>query len=231
MFVGMHWDQMTATPDELRKHATRLRRGVGQIGILEAILSAAEGPWLGAMDADGRGTAELRMHLAGRYRVKAVVTSAGKLSSVQLIAPVDGRDHEHVLSTKPALRRGWDDDTPMPKQPKWLDYLVEWVRRSSTDVDRRSVLEWHLEGADRRLAFMNETIDSLRESLAEREQLRDELAGEVAGLRAELDSLANAGTGTLSTEPRDDAPTEHPDGDSHTAGSPGAAAADPTTPA
>ncbi|OBA41965.1 hypothetical protein A5780_35615 [Nocardia sp. 852002-20019_SCH5090214] len=190
MFVGMHWDQMTATTEELRKRATRLRRGVGQLGILESILSAAHGPWLGAMDADGRGTAELRMHLAGRYRVTAVVTSAGKLSLIQLHAPTaDGGDSERVLSPKPALRRGWNDDEPMPKQPQWLDFLVEWVGSASTDVDRRSVLEWHLEGADRRLAAMNETIESLRLSLAEREELRDEVAAEVDRLRAELDSL------------------------------------------
>ncbi|WP_227981639.1 hypothetical protein [Nocardia spumae] len=185
----MHWDQMTATPDELRKRATRLRRGVGQLGILESILNVAEGPWQGAMDADGRGTAELRMHLAGRYRVTAVVTSAGKLSLIQLNTPEPGRDSELVLSAKPALRRGWDEDRPMPKQPQWLDYLVEWVRAASTDVDRRSVLEWHLERADRRLAAMNETIESLRLSLTEREQLRDELAAEVAELRTEWESL------------------------------------------
>ncbi len=189
MFVGMHWDQMTATPDELRKRATRLRRGVGQLGILESIITAAEGPWLGAMDADGRGTAELRMHLAGRYRVTAVVTSAGKLSLVQLHEPGARSERERVLSPKPALRRGWNDDEPMPKQPQWLEYLLDWVRRASTDVDRRSVLEWHLEGADRRLAAMNETIESLRLSLSEREELRDELAAEVARLRAELEAL------------------------------------------
>ncbi|NKY87405.1 hypothetical protein [Nocardia veterana] len=185
----MHWDQMTATPDELRKRATRLRRGVGQLGILESIITAAEGPWLGAMDADGRGTAELRMHLAGRYRVTAVVTSAGKLSLVQLHEPGARSERERVLSPKPALRRGWNDDEPMPKQPQWLEYLLDWVRRASTDVDRRSVLEWHLEGADRRLAAMNETIESLRLSLSEREELRDELAAEVARLRAELEAL------------------------------------------
>lgn len=189
MFVGMHWDQMSATPDELRKRATRLRRGVGQIGILESILSAAQGPWLGVMDADGRGTAELRMHLAGRYRVTAVVTSAGKLSLVQMHAPGSGTDSERVISPKSALRRGWTEEQPMPKQPKWLDYLVEWVRTASTDVDRRSVLQWHLEGADRRLAGMNETIDSLRLSLTEREEIRDELAAEITELRTELDSL------------------------------------------
>ncbi|MEV5651168.1 hypothetical protein AB0L57_23210 [Nocardia sp. NPDC052254] len=188
----MHWDQMTATPDELRKRATRLRRGVGQIGILESILSAAEGPWLGAMDADGRGTAELRMHLAGRYRVTAVVTSAGKLSMVALSTPAPGRDHERVLSLKPALRKGWDDGEPMPKQPRWLDYLVDWVRAASTDVDPRAVLAWHLDGADRRLAAMNETIESLRLSLSEREQLRDEVAAEVTRLRTELDALGPA---------------------------------------
>lgn len=192
MFEGMHWDQMTATPDELRKRATRLRRGVGQIGILESILSAAEGPWLGAMDADGRGTAELRMHLAGRYRVTAVVTSAGKLSMVALSTPAPGRDHERVLSLKPALRKGWDDGEPMPKQPRWLDYLVDWVRAASTDVDPRAVLAWHLDGADRRLAAMNETIESLRLSLSEREQLRDEVAAEVTRLRTELDALGPA---------------------------------------
>ncbi len=192
MFEGMHWDQMTATPDELRKRATRLRRGVGQIGLLESILSAAEGPWLGAMDADGRGTAELRMHLAGRYRVTAVVTSAGKLSMVALSTPAPGHDHERVLSLKPALRKGWEDDEPMPKQPQWLDYLVDWVRSASTDVDPRAVLAWHLDGADRRLAAMDETIESLRLSLSEREQLRDEVAAEVTRLRTELDALGPA---------------------------------------
>src|SRR6266567_9354668 len=113
----MHWDQMTATPDDLRKRATRLRRGVGQLGVLESIIEVADGPWLGAMDADGRGTAELRMHLAGRYRLTTVVTSAGKLSLVQLHAPAAA---DRVLSTKPALRQGWTDSEPMPKQPDWL---------------------------------------------------------------------------------------------------------------
>ncbi|MBF6172030.1 hypothetical protein [Nocardia blacklockiae] len=183
----MHWDQMTATADDLRKRATRLRRGVGQLGVIESILDAATGPWLGAMDADGRGTAELHMHLAGRYRITAVVTSAGKLTLVQLQTP--GPEPERVLSAKPALRRGWDAPEEMPKQPEWLDYVVEWVAKASADVDRRAVVEWHLKGADRKLAAMNDTIDSLRLSLREREQLRDDLAAEVAGLRTELESL------------------------------------------
>lgn len=185
----MHWDQMTATSDDLRKRATRLRRGVGQLGVIESIIDAATGPWLGAMDADGRGTAELRMHLAGRYRLTAVVTSAGKLNLVQMQTPEPGA--ERVLSSKPALRRGWEPPEEMPKQPDWLDYVVEWVAKASADVDRRAVIEWHLVGADRKLAAMNDTIDSLRVSLLEREQLRDELAVEVAELRSELDSLGS----------------------------------------
>ncbi|MEG8183811.1 hypothetical protein [Nocardia terpenica] len=183
----MHWDQMTATTEDLRKRATRLRRGIGQLGVLESIISAADGPWLGAMDADGRGTAELRMHLAGRYRLTAVVTSAGKLNLVQMNTPTDD---ERVLSGKPALRRGWDDAEPMPKQPEWLEYVVAWVKSASHDVDRRAVLEWRLEGADRKLTTMNDTIESLRASLTEREQLRDEVAAEVAQLRADLAALA-----------------------------------------
>jgi hypothetical protein len=182
----MHWDQMSATPDELRKRATRLRRGVGQLGILESIIEVADGPWLGAMDADGRGTAELRMHLAGRYRLTAVVTSAGKLSLVQLHSPSAA---ERVLSTKPALRQGWTDAEPMPKQPAWLDYVIDWVSTASADVNRRTVIEWQLRGADRRLAAMDDTIEGMRTSLLEREQLRDELAAEIGQLRSELDSL------------------------------------------
>ncbi|WP_156959615.1 hypothetical protein [Nocardia sp. BMG51109] len=180
---------MTATPDDLRKRATRLRRGVGQLGMIEAIIDAATGPWLGAMDADGRGTAELRMHLAGRYRLTAVVTSAGKLNLVQMQTPAAGPGAERVLSSKPQLRRGWEPPESMPKQPDWLDHVVDWVARASADVDRRAVIEWHLTGTDRKLAAMDDTIDSLRVSLREREQLRDELAAEVAELRAELESL------------------------------------------
>ncbi len=181
----MHWDQMTATPDDLRKRATRLRRGVGQLGVLEAIIDGAYGPWLGAMDADGRGTAELRMHLAGQYRITAVVTSAGKLNLVQLADP----NIEKVLSNKPALRRGWSDDEPMPKQPDWIEYVVSWVENASSHVDRRAVIAWRLDGADRRLAAMDDTIESLRASLLEREQLRAVLAAEIAELRGELDAL------------------------------------------
>ncbi|MCM6772041.1 hypothetical protein NDR87_02890 [Nocardia sp. CDC159] len=179
---------MTATPDDLRKRATRLRRGVGQLGVLEAIIDAAYGPWLGVMDADGRGTAELRMHLAGQYRITAVVTSAGKLSLVQLTDP----DTERVLSAKPSLRQGWTDTDRMPKQPDWIEYVVSWVENASTHVDRRAVLAWRLAGADRRLAAMDETIENLRASLLEREQLRTTLAAEVAELRAELESLPAA---------------------------------------
>ena len=185
----MHWDQMTATPEELRKSATRLRRGVGQLGMIEAMIDAATGPWLGTMEADGRGTAELRMHLAGRYRLTAVVTSTGKLNLVQMQTPTTDSATEQVLSTKPALRRGWDPPESMPKQPDWLDHVVAWVARASADVDRRAVIEWHLTGADRKLDAMNDTIDSLRASLREREEQRDEWAAEVAQLRAELASL------------------------------------------
>lgn len=213
----MHWDQMTATPDDLRKRATRLRRGVGQLGIIEAILDAAYGPWLGVMDADGRGTAELRMHLAGRYRLTAVVTSAGKLSMVQLHAPTVG---ERVISGKPALRQGWDETVPMPKQPDWLDYVIDWVGAASADVDRRTVIAWQLEGADRRLAAMDDTLEGMRASLAEREQIRDELAAEIDRLRTEFDSLPerSADTGnpagemeTITPEIRcEDIPAETP---------------------
>ncbi|WP_067890162.1 hypothetical protein [Nocardia vaccinii] len=195
----MHWDQMTATPDDLRKRATRLRRGVGQLGIIEAILDAAYGPWLGVMDADGRGTAELRMHLAGRYRLTAVVTSAGKLSLVQMHAPTVG---ERVISGKPALRQGWDETVTMPKQPDWLDYVIDWVGAASADVDRRTVIAWQLEGADRRLAAMDDTLEGMRASLAEREQIRHELATEIDRLRTEFDSLPerSADTNDLPTE-------------------------------
>ncbi|MFF0490213.1 hypothetical protein ACFYTQ_14435 [Nocardia sp. NPDC004068] len=178
----MHWDQMTATPEELRKRAGRLRRGVGQLGMLEALLDSAYGPWLGAMDADGRGTAELRMHLAGRYRITAVVTSAGKLTLVTLVE----NDSERVLSTKPALRRGWTDTDPMPKQPDWIEYTVAWLEDVSTRVDQHAVLSWRLEGATRRLAAMDDTLESLRASLREREHHRETLAREITHLRTEL---------------------------------------------
>lgn len=200
----MHWDQMTATPDDLRKRATRLRRGVGQLGVIESILDAADGPWLGVMDADGRGTAELRMHLAGRYRLTAVVTSAGKLSLVQMHAPAVG---ERVISNKPALRQGWDDAVTMPKQPAWLDYVIDWVGAASADVDRRTVIAWQLEGADRRLAAMDDTLDGMRASLAEREQLREELAAEIHHLRTEFDALPETPAGTPDL-PAHDRPAE-----------------------
>ncbi|MQY21892.1 hypothetical protein [Nocardia macrotermitis] len=198
----MHWDQMTATPDDLRKRATRLRRGVGQLGVIESILDAADGPWLGVMDADGRGTAELRMHLAGRYRLTAVVTSAGKLSLIQMHAPTVG---ERVISGKPALRQGWDENVTMPKQPEWLDYVIDWVGRASADVDRRTVIAWQLEGADRRLAAMDDTLEGMRASLAEREQLRDELATEIHHLRTEFATLPEPPTATT-----DSVVTDHP---------------------
>lgn len=182
----MHWDQMSATPDDLLERATRGRRTAGQLGVLASIVEAAEGPWLGALDADGRGAAELRMHLAGRYRLTAVVTSAGKFDLVQMnSAP----GVERVLSLKPSVRRGWNSDEPMPKQPEWLDYVVEWVGSASSEVDRRAVVEWRLQGADRKLAAMHDTVENLRASLREREQLRDELAAEVAALRTELETL------------------------------------------
>ncbi|MFQ6396081.1 hypothetical protein ACLMAJ_21740 [Nocardia sp. KC 131] len=177
---------MTATPQELIERVTRVRRPAGQLGVLESIITAAEGPWLGTMDADSRGAAELKMHLAGRYRLTAVVTSAGKLNLVQMNAPTSGQGAERVLSSKPAARR-WVTSEEMPKQPEWLGYVVEWVRIASADVDHRAVLEWRLEGSSQKLAAMTDTIDSLRAGLLEREQLRDELAAEVAELRAELE--------------------------------------------
>lgn len=185
----MHWDQMTDTPEDLRRRATRLRRGMGQLGVLESIIDSAQGPWLGTMDADGRGTAELRMHLAGRYRVAAAVTSAGKLSLVHISDLTRGRKGERVLSGKTLLRKGWTDTEPMPKQPEWLEYVVSWVENVSGEVDRRLVVEWQLTGADRRLASLNDTIEGMRASLDEQEQVRDQLATEVAALRSELESL------------------------------------------
>ncbi|NNH76006.1 hypothetical protein HLB23_40200 [Nocardia uniformis] len=178
---------MTDTPDDLRRRATRLRRGVGQLGVLESVIDAAEGPWLGAMDADGRGAAELRMHLVGRYRLTVVVSNVGKLNHVQMTTP----SGEWVLSSKTLLRRGWTDTVKMPKQSEWLNYVVDWVTDTSGAVDRRAVIEWRLIGADRLLANMNDTIDSVRANLLEREEVRDELAAEVAGLRAELETLGS----------------------------------------
>lgn len=186
----MHWDQMTATPEDLRERATRVRRGVGQLGVLEAIIDAAAGPWLGAMDTDGRGAADLRLHLAGRYRLNVVVTSAGKIDLVQMNGPAP--EDERVLSSKPSLRRGWDAPAEMPKQPDWLDHVASWVLNANDAVDRRAMLEWRLGGADRKLAAVHDTVESLRTSLLEREQLRDELAAEVAELRAELESLSGS---------------------------------------
>ncbi|MEV6276033.1 hypothetical protein [Nocardia sp. NPDC051832] len=175
---------MTATTEKLRTRTTRLRSGAGQTGVLESILEAADGPWLGDLDVDGRGTAELRMHLAGCYRFAAVVTSAGKLSEVRMT----DTDGDRTLSTKLANRRGWDTEK-MPKPPTWLDYALNWVSTASLSVDRRAVIEWHLTGADRRLAGMDDTIDSMRASLHEREHLRAQLAAEIAALRAEMDAL------------------------------------------
>ncbi len=185
----MHWDQMTASPDELHERANRVRRAAGQLGVLESIITAAQGPWLGALDADGKGAAELKMHLAGRYRLTAVVTSAGKLNLVQMHSPAAGQAGDRVLSPKVSVRRGWDGDEEMPKQPEWLDYVVGWVRTASDDVDRRAVIEWRLGGADQKLAAMNDTIDSLLASLQERQALRDELADEIGSLREELRAL------------------------------------------
>lgn len=179
---------MTATPGALRTAAARLRRGVGQLEILAAIIEAADGPWLGAMDSDGRGTAELRMHLAGKYRFTAVVTSAGKLSLAELNSPGRGKRAELVLSTKAAQRKGWDAHKDMPKPQEWVDYVVGWVRAASAAVGRRDVVEWLLRGADQRLAAMNDSVEAMRAALAEREQMRDELAAEVAELRAELEA-------------------------------------------
>ncbi|WP_327145774.1 hypothetical protein [Nocardia sp. NBC_01327] len=180
---------MSDTPDDLRRRATRLRRGVGQLGVLESIIDAAEGPWLGAMDADGRGAAELRMHLAGHYRLHVVVTSAGKLSLVHVNTLAQGTAGERIFSNKMALRRGWDEKETMPKQPQWLHYVVTWVKAVSSEVDRPAVLAWMLAGADRNLAAVEDVIENLRASLAEQEQLRDERAAEVAGLQAELETL------------------------------------------
>ncbi|WP_297626095.1 hypothetical protein [Nocardia sp.] len=180
---------MSDTPDDLRRRATRLRRGVGQLGVLESIIDAAEGPWLGAMDADGRGAAELRMHLAGHYRLHVVVTSAGKLSLVHVNTLAQGTTGERIFSNKMALRRGWDEKETMPKQPQWLHYVVTWVKAVSSEVDRPAVLGWMLAGADRNLAAVEDVIDNLRASLAEQEQLRDERAAEVAELQAELEAL------------------------------------------
>ncbi|MFF2550856.1 hypothetical protein ACFVUS_07630 [Nocardia sp. NPDC058058] len=179
---------MRDTPEDLRKRATRLRRGIGQLGILESIIEAAEGPWLGAMDADGRGAAELRMHLAGKYRLLVVVTSAGKISLVHVNSLVKGGDGEKILSTKTALRKGWDAEK-MPKPQEWVEYAVRWVSDVSGEVDRRDVVEWLLSGADRKLSTVNDVIESLRISLREQEEVRDERAAEVAELKAELKYL------------------------------------------
>ncbi|MEV0104240.1 hypothetical protein, partial [Nocardia sp. NPDC050789] len=184
----MHWDQMTATPGALRTAAARLRRGVGQLEILAAIIEAADGPWLGAMDSDGRGTAELRMHLAGKYRFTAVVTSAGKLSLAEMNSPGRGKKAELVLSTKAAQRKGWDDPKDAPRPQEWVEFAVDWVRAASAAVGRRDVVEWLLKGADQRLAAMNDSVETMRAALAERESMRDELAAEVAELRAELEA-------------------------------------------
>ncbi|GAB2681912.1 hypothetical protein GCM10027088_72790 [Nocardia goodfellowii] len=180
----MHWDQMAATPEDLRTRTTRLRGGASQTVVLESILAVADGPWLGDLDVDGRGTAELRMHLAGCCRFAAVVTSAGKLGEVRMT----DAGGERTLSTKLANRRGWDTEK-MPKPPSWLDYALNWVSTASLSVDRRAVIEWRLTGADRKLAGMDDTIESMRASLHEREHLRAQLAAEIAALRAEMDSL------------------------------------------
>lgn len=180
---------MTDTTEDLRRRATRLRRGVGQLGVLESIIEVADGPWLGAMDADGRGAAELRMHLVGRYRLTAVVTNLGKLSHVQLNAPVEGLGAERIISAKTALRKGWDENEKMPKPAKWLDYVVDWVANASQSVDRRAIIEWRLKGADRQLAAMDDTLEIQRATLLEREQEREVLAAEIAELRGELRTL------------------------------------------
>lgn len=224
----MHWDQMTDTPDDLRRRATRLRRGMGQLGVLESIIDAAEGPWLGIMDADGRGTAELRMHLAGRYRVSAAVTSAGKLSLVH-VNDLTRRRSERVLSGKTLLRKGWTEAEPMPKQPEWLEYVVSWVENVSGEVDRRVVIEWRLLGADRRLNSLNDTIAGMRASLDEQVQVRDALAAEVADLRGELETLPPAGpeARTIAApepEPEPDAAEAVADVEANTADVPDAAA-------
>ncbi|QLY28926.1 hypothetical protein [Nocardia huaxiensis] len=182
----MHWDQMTDTTDDLRRRVTRLRCGVGQLGILESIIEASFGPWLGAVDADGRGAAELRMHLIGRFRLTAVVTSAGKFSVIQLNAPKK-MGGERVLSPKAALRKGWEEaEEAMPKQQQWLDYVMTWVEDASAAVDRRAILEHQLKGADRRLVALENTLEGLRANLREREQVRDELAAEVEQIRRDL---------------------------------------------
>ncbi|WP_157556133.1 hypothetical protein [Nocardia acidivorans] len=192
---------MRDTPEDLRKRATRLRRGVGQLGILESIIEAAEGPWLGAMDADGRGAAELRMHLAGKYRLLVVVTSAGKISLVHVNSLSKGEGGEKILSTKTAQRKGWDEEK-MPRPQEWLEYVVRWVSEVSGEVDRRAVVEWLLAGADRKLATVNDVIESLRISLREQEEMRDERAAEVAELKAELKYLTAVVDRTPAPEPQ-----------------------------
>ncbi|MFI9508372.1 hypothetical protein [Nocardia sp. NPDC052566] len=182
----MHWDQMAATPEDLRERVTRLRRGAGQQEILESIVGAADGPWLGTLDVDARGTAELKMHLAGQYRLIAVVTGAGKLDLAQMKSP----GTEQVLSSKPSLRRGWEAPAKPPKPPEWLGYVVDWIGKANAEVDRRAFVEWLLIGADRKLATATDTIHTLRADLMEREMARAELAAEVAALRAELEYLA-----------------------------------------
>ncbi|MRH87499.1 hypothetical protein GFY24_08525 [Nocardia sp. SYP-A9097] len=179
---------MRDTPEDLRKRATRLRRGIGQLGILESIIAAAEGPWLGAMDADGRGAAELRMHLAGKYRLLVVVTSAGKISLVHVNSLVKGDGGEKILSTKTALRKGFGEEK-MPRPQEWVEYAVRWVSDVSGEVDQRAVVEWQLAGADRKLTTVTDVIESLRISLREQEKVRDERAAEVAELKAELKYL------------------------------------------
>ncbi|MGV9414861.1 hypothetical protein ACWDOP_33590 [Nocardia sp. NPDC003693] len=223
---------MTDTPEDLRRRATRLRRGMGQLGVLESIIDAAEGPWLGIMDADGRGTAELRMHLAGRYRVSAAVTSAGKLSLVH-VNDLTRRRSERVLSGKTLLRKGWTEAEPMPKQPEWLEYVVSWVENVSGEVDRRVVIEWRLLGADRRLNSLNDTIAGMRASLDEQVQVRDALAAEVADLRGELEALPPAGPEArtiAAPEPEPDAAEAVADVEANTADVPEAAAAETTEP-
>ncbi|WP_330179999.1 hypothetical protein OHB26_26730 [Nocardia sp. NBC_01503] len=192
---------MRDTPEDLRKRATRLRRGVGQLGILESIIEAAEGPWLGAMDADGRGAAELRMHLAGKYRLLVVVTSAGKISLVHVNSLSKGEGGEKILSTKTAQRKGWDEEK-MPRPQEWLEYAVRWVSDVSGEVDRRAVVEWLLAGADRKLSTVNDVIESLRISLREQEEVRDERAAEVAELKAELKYLNAVAERQPAPEPR-----------------------------
>ena len=112
-----------------------------------------------------------------------MVTSAGKLSLVQVADP----DTERVLSSKPALRRGWTDSEPMPKQPEWIDYVVGWALTARRNAPSHAFL-WHSSTGMRDLNVLKSTTDTSGVELTSAAKINN--AGQILALGASK-SLGN----------------------------------------